>query len=49
MLPYALLKVRPALVMLGIIAYFGITMWVFFTFAENAESYIPYQAYGFHL
>ena len=48
MLPYTNLKVRPALVMLGIVGYFGITMWVFFTFAENAESYIPYQVYGIH-
>lgn len=47
MLPYANLRVRPALVIIGIIGYFGITMWVFFNFAQNAESYIPYQSYGF--
>lgn len=48
MLPYTNLRVRPVLVILGIIAYFGITMWVFFNFAENAEAYIPYRAYGFN-
>ena len=48
MLPYTNLRVRPVLVILGIVAYFEITMWVFFNFAVNADAYIPYRAYGFN-
>lgn len=45
MLPYANMRVRPGLVIAGTIFYFGIVMFVFFNYAENAESYIPYQVY----